>query len=257
MKIHFLGANKNVTGSKHLIEVNGRRILMDCGQFQGPRAESRERNATLPFDPASVDVMLLSHAHIDHSGLIPVLCRGGFEGTIYSTHATRDLCGIMLLDSAHIQESDAEYLNKKLAKKGKPLIEPLYTQEDAANAMPFFHSVAYDRPVRLGDGVEAIFREAGHILGSAQIELNVRENGRTLRLVFTGDLGRRELPILRDPYVPGDVTFFIIESTYGNRLHDTYENAEGMLGTIVNRAVRTRGKIVIPSFSVGPAPEEK
>ncbi len=255
MKIHFLGANKNVTGSKHLIEVNGRRILMDCGQFQGPRAESRERNATLPFDPASVDVMLLSHAHIDHSGLIPVLCRGGFEGTIYSTHATRDLCGIMLLDSAHIQESDAEYLNKKLAKKGKPLVEPLYTQEDAASAMPFFQSVAYDRPVRLGDGVEAIFREAGHILGSAQIELNVRENGRTLRLVFTGDLGRRELPILRDPYVPGDVTYFIIESTYGNRLHDTYENAEGMLGTIINRVVQTRGKIVIPSFSVGRTQE--
>ena len=255
MRIHFLGANKNVTGSKHLIEVNGRRILMDCGQFQGRRKESRERNATLPFDPATIDVMLLSHAHIDHSGLIPVLCQGGFEGTVYCTHATRDLCGIMLLDSAHIQESDAAYLNKKRRRKGKPLVEPLYTQEDAAASMSFFQSVAYDRPVRLGDGVEAIFREAGHILGSAQIELNVREDGRTVRLVFTGDLGRRELPILRDPYVPSDVTYFIIESTYGNRLHDTYGNAEGMLGKIVNRAVRTHGKIVIPSFSVGRTQE--
>jgi metallo-beta-lactamase family protein len=251
MRIHFLGADKNVTGSKHLVEVNGRRILLDCGQFQGPRAETRRRNAAMPFDPAGVDVMLLSHAHIDHSGLVPVLCRDGFDGTIYSTHATRDLCAIMLLDSAHIQESDAEYLNRKLAKKGEPPIEPLYTQEDAAASMPFFQSVAYDRPVRLGDGVEAIFREAGHILGSAQIEMNVRDNGRTVRLVFTGDLGRKDLPILRDPYIPNDVTYFIIESTYGNRFHDTYEDAEGKLAGIVNRAVRSRGKIIIPAFSVG------
>jgi metallo-beta-lactamase family protein len=261
MKIHFVGADKNVTGSKHLVEVGGRRILLDCGEFQGPRKAAHDRNATLPFDPASVDVLLLSHAHLDHSGLIPVLCRDGFQGTIYSTHATRDLCAIMLLDSAHIQESDAAYLNKRLADKGKPLVEPLYTQEDAANAMPYFQSVAYDRPLRLGDaaasatGIEAIFREAGHILGSAQIELNVRENGRAIRLVFTGDLGRAELPILRDPYIPTDVTHFIIESTYGNRVHDTYENAEAKLAEIVNRAVASRGKIVIPAFSVGRTQE--
>jgi len=255
MKIHFLGANKNVTGSKHLIEVNGKRVLLDCGQFQGRRSEARERNATLPFDPASVDIMLLSHAHIDHSGLVPVLCRDGFEGTIYSTHATRDLCGIMLLDSAYIQESDAKYLNKKLAKKGKPLIEPLYTQEDASDAMASFHSVAYDRPVSLGDGFEAIFREAGHILGAAQIELNIRENGRTIRLVYTGDLGREHLPILRDPHIPSDVTYFITESTYGNRLHDSIEDVEGKLAAIVNRVVKTRGKIIIPAFSVGRTQE--
>jgi len=206
--------------------------------------------------------MLLSHAHIDHSGLIPVLCRDGFDGAIYCTHATRDLCGIMLLDSGHIQESDAEYLNKKKAKKGEPRVEPLYTQEDAAASLKNFHSIAYDRPVRLGDGVEAIFREAGHILGSAQIELNVRrngggvrENGDMVRLVFTGDLGRDSLPILRDPYIPSDVDYFIIESTYGNRLHDAYENAEGKLAAIVNRAVKARGKIIIPAFSVGRSQE--
>ncbi len=255
MRIHFLGANKNVTGSKHLIEVGGRRILLDCGQFQGRRKEARERNSRMPFDPATVDVLLLSHAHIDHSGLIPILCRDGFRGTIYSTHATRDLCAIMLLDSGYIQESDAKYLNKKLAKKGKPLIEPLYTQEDAADSMQFFQSVSYDRAIKLGDGVEAIFREAGHILGSAQIEINVRQNGELVRLIFTGDLGREGLPILRDPYVPSDVTYFIIESTYGNRFHDTYVNAEGKLAEIVNRAVRSRGKIVVPAFSVGRSQE--
>ena len=255
MKIHFLGANRNVTGSKHLIEVDGLRILLDCGQFQGHRAEARERNANLPFDPASIDVMLLSHAHIDHSGLIPVLCRGGFDGTIYCTDATRDLCGIMLLDSAHIQESDAAYLNKKLAKKGEPLVEPLYTKEDAAASMQSFESVPYDHPLRLADGLEVIFREAGHLLGSAQIELNVRENGRTIRLLYTGDLGREGLPILRDPYIPSDVTHFIIESTYGNRFHDTIENAEGKLAEIVNRAVRAKGKIVVPAFSVGRSQE--
>jgi metallo-beta-lactamase family protein len=260
MKIHFLGANKNVTGSKHVVEVNGLRILLDCGEFQGPRKETRERNSTMPFDPASIDVLLLSHAHIDHSGLIPILCRGGFAGTIYCTHATRDLCAIMLLDSAHIQESDAAYLNKKLEKKGEPLIEPLYTQEDAAASMPFFHSVPYDRPLRLGDGVEAIFREAGHILGSAQIELNVRRNGArrnggVRRLIYTADLGRNGLPILRDPYVPSEVDYFIIESTYGNRVHDNYESAEKKLAEIVNRAVRSRGKIIIPAFSVGRTQE--
>jgi metallo-beta-lactamase family protein len=262
MKIHFLGANRNVTGSKHLVELNGLRILLDCGQFQGHRAEARERNANLPFDPASIDVMLLSHAHIDHSGLIPVLCRGGFDGPIYCTDATRDLCGIMLLDSAHIQESDAAYLNKKLEKKGEPLIEPLYTKEDASASMQSFEPVGYDTPVRLGDGVEAIFREAGHLLGSAQIELNVRRNGggvradgRTVRLLFTGDLGRDGLPILRDPYIPSEVDCFIIESTYGNRFHDTIENAEGKLADIVNRAVRAKGKIIVPAFSVGRSQE--
>ena len=255
MKIHFLGANKNVTGSKHLIEANGLRVLLDCGQFQGRRKEARERNSSMPFDPASVDHMLLSHSHIDHSGLVPVLCRDGFTGTITSTHATRDLCSIMLLDSGYIQESDAAYLNKKLAKKGKPLVEPLYTKEDAANVMPFFQSVSYDRPIKLGDGVEAIFREAGHILGSAQIELNIRENGRAIRLLYTGDLGRDHLPILRDPYVPADVTYFIMESTYGNRLHDSIENVEGKLAAIVSRIVKTRGRIIIPAFSVGRTQE--
>ena len=255
MKIHFMGANKNVTGSKHLVEVNGLRILLDCGQFQGPRKEARERNAHLPCDPASVDVMLLSHSHIDHSGLIPVLTRDGFDGTIYCTHAARDLCAIMLLDSAHIQESDAEYLNRKKAHKGEPPVEPLYTQEDAAASFKHFHSVAYDRPLRLGDGVEAVFREAGHILGSAQIEINARENGRAVRLVFTGDLGRNALPILRDPYVPSDVDYFIIESTYGNRVHDDYENASAKLAAIVNRAVSARSKIIIPAFSVGRSQE--
>jgi len=255
MKIHFLGANRNVTGSKHLVEVNGRRILLDCGEFQGHRAEARERNANLPFDPASIDVMLLSHAHIDHSGLIPVLCRGGFDGTIYCTDATRDLCGIMLLDSAHIQESDAAYLNKKLEKKGEPLVEPLYTKEDAAASMQSFESAPYDHPVRLAEGVEAIFREAGHLLGSAQIELNVRENGRAIRLLFTGDLGREGLPMLRNPYIPSDVTYFIIESTYGNRFHDTIDNVESKLAEIVNRAVRSKGKIIVPAFSVGRSQE--
>ncbi|MBN1917436.1 MAG: MBL fold metallo-hydrolase [Verrucomicrobia bacterium] len=262
MKLHFLGANKNVTGSKHLVEVSGLRILMDCGQFQGPRKEARERNSHLPCDPASIDVLLLSHAHIDHSGLIPVLTRDGFNGTIFCTHATRDLCAIMLLDSAHIQESDAEYLNRKKKHKDEPPVEPLYTQEDAAESLKFFQSVPYDRPVKLGDGVEAVFREAGHILGSTQIELNVRRNGGGVgkngdlrRLFYTADLGRDSLPILRDPHIPSDVDYFIIESTYGNRVHDDYENAESKLAAIVNRAVKARGKIIIPAFSVGRTQE--
>jgi len=260
MKIHFLGANKNVTGSKHLVEANGLRILLDCGEFQGPRKEARERNSHLPCDPASLDVLLLSHAHIDHSGLVPVLTRDGFNGTIYCTHATRDLCAVMLLDSAHIQESDAQYLNQKKAKKGEPPVEPLYTQADAAASLKSFQSVAYDRPVKLGDGVEAVFREAGHILGSAQIELNVRTNGArrdggVRRLIYTADLGRDVLPILRDPYIPEDVDYFIIESTYGNRVHDAYENASAKLAAIVNRAVKARGKIIIPAFSVGRTQE--
>jgi metallo-beta-lactamase family protein len=251
MKLHFLGANRTTTGSKHLLEVAGHRVLIECGMYQGRRAESIEQNSKLPFDCAGVDAMLLSHAHIDHTGVIPVLCKSGFAGPIHCTEATADLCRIMLMDSAHIQEQDAEFVSKKNAKKGLPPVAPLYTQVDAAASLDHLQSVAYNRPTPIIDGVTATWLDAGHILGSAMIVVDLVEGGRKVRLAFSGDLGRGHNDILRDPDHPRDVDYLLVESTYGNRVHEPLADVNDRVCAIINRALERNGKIVIPSFAVG------
>ena len=251
MRVQFLGAVRTVTGSMHRLEVNGASILLDCGLFQGRRAESRERNSHLPFDPAVIQAAILSHAHIDHSGNIPSLVRGGFAGSLYTTSATRDLCAAMLRDSAHIQEQDAAYLNKKRERRGEPPIVPLYTVTDAVNSLRCFVGLSYQRPFTVGNGVRATFYDAGHILGSAITVLDLEEGDRRLRLAYTGDLGASGQPIIRDPAIVHDVDVLIIESTYGNREHEAPEQAAARLEEIVNQVWRSGGKLIVPAFAVG------
>lgn len=253
--LSFFGAARTVTGSCHLVQVNGKRILLDCGLFQGRREESAEKNRTFPFDPAEIDVLVLSHAHIDHSGKIPMLVRHGFNGTIVSTHATRDLANIMLLDSAHIQEKDAEFVTKKHARKGLPPVEPLYTSDDVITAMEQFQTVGYRRRIPLTANVDVTFYDAGHILGSAQVVLDIGINGSATRLCFTGDLGRPDRPILRDPEFTGDVDTLITESTYGGRFHHDDTTALDTLEDVIKRTVARGGKIIVPAFSVGRTQE--
>jgi metallo-beta-lactamase family protein len=239
----------------HLLTVNGSRILLECGLFQGRRQESFERNRSLPFDPRSIDTLILSHAHIDHSGNIPSLVKAGFQGNIYATPASRDLCSAMLRDSGHIQEEDAAYVNKKRARKGLPPIEPIYTEEDAAKSLQHFISVGYERPLPVAPGVTLTFRDAGHILGSAIVVLDVEESGAKTRLTFTGDLGRVGMPILKDPKVVEDVDYLIIESTYGNRLHDPVATLERQLRHVILDAYQQGGKVIVPAFAVGRTQE--
>ncbi|MBN1811890.1 MAG: MBL fold metallo-hydrolase [Anaerolineae bacterium] len=256
MEIQFLGAAQTVTGSQHLLSVNGSRILLECGLFQGKRQETFERNCNLPFDAASIDALVLSHAHIDHSGNIPNLVRSGFQGAIYSTFATRDLCSAMLRDSAYIQEQDVAYVNKKRARKGEPPVEPIYTHDDAIASLEHFVSVGYDRPVSIAPGVRCTFLDAGHILGAAIIFLEIEEPGQKLvRLLFSGDLGRHEMPILRDPTPAPEADVLIIESTYGNRLHKPHEEAEQKLHRLIGDTCDKGGKVIIPAFSVGRTQE--
>jgi metallo-beta-lactamase family protein len=256
MEIHFLGAAQTVTGSQHLVSVNGNRILLECGLFQGKRQETFERNRNLPFDAASIDVLVLSHAHVDHSGNIPNLVRSGFRGTIYSTFATRDLCSAMLRDAAHIQEQDVAYVNKKRARAGQPPVEPIYTTDDAIASLEYFVSVGYGRPVPIAPGVQCTFLDAGHILGSALVFLDVDEPGqKSVRLLFSGDLGRNGMPILRDPVPAPQADVLIIESTYGDRLHKAHEEAEQKLHRLIGEACGNGGKVVIPAFSVGRTQE--
>jgi len=255
MKIHFLGAIQTVTGSMHMLELNGHRLLLECGMFQGHRAEAFERNRHLPFDATTVDRMILSHAHIDHSGCIPILAKSGYDKDILCTAATRDLCGVMLRDSGHIQEADAEHMTHHNARKGLPPVEPLYTVADAEASMRLFVGLSYHRPVPVLPGVTATFCDAGHILGAAITLLDINEDGRAYRLAFTGDLGRRNLPILRDPELPGDIDYLITESTYGNRLHGDITAIEEELRLVVQDTVRRGGKLLIPAFAVGRTQE--
>ena len=251
MKLFFYGADRTTTGSKHLLEVNGQRILLECGMFQGRRDKTIDYNTRLAFVPGSVDAVLISHAHIDHTGSLPVLCRDGFKGKIFATAATVDLCRIMLVDSAHIQEQDALFLNRKLAKKGRPLVAPLYTQADASAALEQFAPVAYQQPVPVGNGVTATWIDAGHILGSGIIVLDIEEGPRKFRLAFSGDLGRGHNDILCDPAIPQDVDYLLTESTYGNRVHEPLADVNDRVCRIINGAIDRNGKIVIPSFAVG------
>jgi metallo-beta-lactamase family protein len=255
MQLQFWGAAGCVTGSMHLLSVNGHNLLLDCGLYQGKRKEAFERNRNLPFDSGEINAVILSHAHIDHSGNLPSLVKSGFTGTIYATSATRDLDAYMLLDSAHIQESDVAYVNKRRAEQGKRLFEPLYTRREATETLTHFSTVEYGRPFEPAPGVQVHFRDAGHILGSAIVIIDVNENGRKRRLVFSGDLGRKGLPILRDPNVAEDVDFVIMESTYGNRFHASTGEAKEMLRQAAQEVYDRRGKLIIPSFAVGRTQE--
>jgi metallo-beta-lactamase family protein len=253
MQITFYGAARTVTGSQHMIEANGQRILLDCGLYQGPRAESRDRNQRLPFDARSVNVMVLSHAHIDHSGNIPNLVKSGFRGDIVSTYATRDLCATMLLDSAHIQERDVEYVNKRRRKRGEDPVEPLYTRQDAIESLKYFTPQSYTRPHKIAPGVTLTLLDAGHMLGSAIVILDIedRDSRGTVRLVFSGDLGRKGIPIIRDPETVESADVLIMESTYGNRLHPPYPDANKELERIINETYQRGGKVIVPAFAVG------
>ncbi len=254
MRLTFHGAAGTVTGSQHLVEVNGHRILLDCGLFQGKRKEAFERNRQTPFDAASVDALILSHAHIDHSGNIPSLVRRGFSGNIIATPATRDLCAMMLQDSAHIQQRDVEYVNKRRKRQGKNLFEPLYTHDDVIASMELFVSCPYNRPLPVVPGVTLTFVDAGHMLGSASVILDIedRDEKRDIRLVFSGDIGQPGLPIIRDPVPIRDgADVLIMESTYGNRLHDPAADTLNALKLVIQQAYEQRGAVIIPAFAVG------
>jgi metallo-beta-lactamase family protein len=255
MRIGFHGAAQTVTGSQHLLEVNGSRILLDCGLFQGRRSETYERNRNHPFDPAKIDAVVLSHAHIDHSGNLPHLVKDGFSGPIFATRATADLADVMLRDSGHIQEADAMFVNKKRARRGEPPIEPLYTIEDAEQVAGHFRPMDYDQSFEAAPGVTACFAEAGHILGSAAVVLDINENGRKVRLWFSGDIGRRNLPLLRDPVLPDAADYLLMESTYGDKPHRDPEVAYLEFRDVVSRTVERGGKVIIPAFAVGRTQE--
>lgn len=255
MQIQFLGATRTTTGSMFLIEVNQQRLLLECGLFQGHRDESIERNRHFPFDPKTLDAAILSHAHIDHCGNFPNLCRQGFNGNIYCTFATRDLASVMLEDSAEIQRSDAEFVSRKRAKKGLPPVEPLYSPVDAEKTVRQFVAFNYDRPMPVADGVTVTFKDAGHILGSAQVVLDVRENGRKFRYLFSGDVGRGNDDILRDPQPVENVDFLQIESTYGAREHTGKKGVHDEMLALVKATIERGGKVIIPAFSVGRTQE--
>ncbi len=253
MKIHFWGAAREVTGSRHLIEVNGKKILLDCGLFQGRRAEANEKNKNFGFDPKQIDAVILSHSHIDHSGALPYLVKKGFKGPIYSTFATRDLCNYMLMDSAYIQEKDAEYLNRKHKKRGlKKKIQPYYTVDDAKAALNQFSGVGFERAFVVTEGVVCSFYVAGHILGAASVHLFIKdqETGKNIRLGFTGDLGRKDMPLLKDPTVLPPTDALIIESTYGDRFHESMLDTKIKLKDIITRVAHRGGRIIVPAFSV-------
>ncbi len=257
MQLHFHGAAQEVTGSMHLIEINGKRILLDCGIFQGKRSLSYERNLNFPFEAASIDALVLSHAHIDHSGNIPNLVKQGFKGNIWCTAGTRNLSTYMLMDSGGIQEQDAEYVNKQRARKGEPPIEPIYTRADAQRCLGQFIAVGFDRPVHVADGVEVTFHQVGHILGAAWVSVEMREfeTNKQWRLVFSGDVGRAQSTLLNPPTRPDVADILIMESTYGNRLHESVDSSRKTLRNIVNATVKRRGKVIIPSFAVGRTQE--
>ncbi|MCJ7656364.1 MAG: MBL fold metallo-hydrolase [Candidatus Atribacteria bacterium] len=251
MKISFLGATKIVTGSNFLIEIKNTKFLIDCGMFQGNKSINRMNYKPFSFNPREIDFIVLSHAHIDHSGRIPKLIKEGFKGDIYSTKATADLCSIMLPDSGHIQETENEWDNRKRRRSGEKLRDPLYTMKEAEECLRYFKPVLYDQKIELNEEVTLRFRDAGHILGSSIIELWIKEEeGKETKLVFSGDLGRRGRPILRDPYLIDEADYLIMESTYGNKLHHSSEDDAKELISIINTTVKRGGNVVIPSFAV-------
>jgi metallo-beta-lactamase family protein len=257
VKIRFLGAAREVTGSKHLIVTGqGKRILLDCGMYQGKGLETDRLNRKLGFDPRQLDHLVLTHAHIDHSGLIPYIYKLGFRGSVISTSATRDLCAVMLADSGHIQEHDTRYFNKKRERQGQSRVDPIYDKQDALACMELFIGVPYNRKFRIDDRVSLRFTQSGHMLGSAVASLEVKEGIRTLRISYTGDIGRPENRIVAHPAAFPQADILITESTYGDRLHtDTSSSEKQLLDILYHTCVEKKGKLIIPSFSVGRTQE--
>ena len=255
MKITFCGAASGVTGSCHMISTDQHKILFDCGQFQGGAEEEARNREPFPFNPAEIECVVLSHAHIDHCGRLPLLVKQGFKGEIYCTDATADLLDVMLKDSAHIHEQEAEWKNRKAERAGHPLVEPLYTADDALDTLKLVRPVLYDTLFALNDQMKIVFNDAGHILGSAIIELWVEENGKSKKIVFSGDLGMTNRPILRDPVTIHKADYVVMETTYGNRLHEKNATSIKKLLDIIVETTKRGGNVVIPSFAVGRTQE--
>jgi len=253
MKSEFFswGGAEEVTGSKHFLRVDGDLIQVDCGAFQGRRAETDKKNRNWNYDADGVSAVVLTHAHYDHCGLLPLMSKRGFCGNMYATPATRDLANLILMDSAHIQAKDIEYLKKRAAKRNEQFNkQPLFTEREVVDCLTRFVTLSYHRPFHLNEGIYAEFYDAGHILGSAVTVLNIERSGTSLSIAFSGDLGRKDLPILRDPEHIPPVDYMVMESTYGNRLHDPIESASAKLAAVVNETVERNGKIIIPAFAV-------
>lgn len=249
--LEAFGAAGEVTGSKHMLSVNGDKILVDCGAFQGKRKEADEKNRKLPFFPHELQAVILTHAHYDHCGLLPVLHLQGFDNNIYCTSATRDLANLILMDSAHIQAKDAEFLRKQALKKGETFDwEPLYTEKDVIETVQKMVTISYHRPMWVTPHISLTFYDAGHILGSAIAYLRIKNGNDDIRIAFSGDLGRKGKAIIRDPEPIPAVDYLVLESTYGNRVHDPIEDTMNKLEKIVNETVKRRGKIIIPAFAV-------
>lgn len=251
MEIYFAGAARQVTGSCHLLRVNGRLIALDCGLFQGKRAASDRANRRLPAPVSDIEAVVLSHAHIDHAGRLPFLVKEGFAGTIWATDATRDLCNFMLMDAAHIQQKDAEHLERQ----GRPFVPPLYAPRDVAATMHRMVGAPYHQPLQVARGVTVTFLDAGHILGSSSVVVDCVENGVRRRVVFSGDIGRKGRAIVRDPEPPQAADVVIMESTYGDREHPPVENERQRLGAIVRAAAQRGGRVLIPAFALGRTQE--
>lgn len=254
MILQFWGAAQTVTGSMHLVEADGHRLLLDCGMAQGRREEAKKLNSEFPFDPEKIDAVVLSHAHLDHSGKLPMLVKKGFSGSIFSTSATRDLCSAMLADSASLQEMDAKYVNRQNEKHGLPFIKPLYTLHDVARTMRLFQTVEFQRPLEILPGIKMTFRNAGHILGSASVSLEIaegRDKKKVTALAFTGDLGRKGAAVVKDPDIIDRADVLITESTYGGRDHGPMDEARKNLARVVRETANNGGLLIIPAFAVG------
>lgn len=250
MKIKFLGAARTVTGSFHVVETDQLSFAIDCGMFQGSKEIKEKNYQDFKVDPKTLQFLILSHAHIDHSGLIPKLCKLGFKGPIYCNPATAELCKVMLPDSAYIQESEVERKNRKLSRAGQMLLEPIYTVEDAMNCLAQIQPLNYDETVELAPGVQVRLRDAGHILGSSIIEIWVEENGKKNKIVFSGDLGQNNQPFIKDPTIIEDADYVVMESTYGDRFHKDVLNRRGKLKQIIDETMKKGGNLVIPAFAV-------
>jgi metallo-beta-lactamase family protein len=257
MQIEFVGGARTVTGSKHIVRTKHATVLLDCGLFQGKRRDSIERNRTLGVEARKLSAVVLSHAHIDHSGALPMLVKAGFEGAVFCTPATRDLCSAMLTDAAFIQAADARHINKQIEHEGSDMepVEPLYNQTDVARLLGHMIAIPYHRRQAIAPGIDITFFDAGHVLGSAITVLDIDEDGDKRRLVFTGDLGRKNMPILRDPECPPDADVLMMESTYGDRNHPPIEEMEDKLAAVIGRVFKRGGKVVIPSFALERAQE--
>lgn len=255
MQLHFHGAAQEVTGSCHLVRVGNRSVLIDCGLIQGSPQDAARNAEAFPFAARDIDAVILTHAHLDHSGRLPLLVKSGYKGPVYAHPATRDLCRIMLRDAAHINEKDTEWNNRKRARKHLPPLEALYSISDATQAMRRFKPISYGMPVEILPGVHLCLRDAGHILGSCIVELSLRENGLQRKLVFSGDLGHSGAPILHDPEFIRDADLVVLESTYGNRTHRSWADTESEMAQALNDASAQRGNILIPAFAIGRTQE--